>query len=75
VKALTSRLASRRDYELVQAWMSVLLRLHFDVVMDNEAVRGAVEEWKRCEEEERARLDRLVGYCSGVVGFLRNPRS
>ncbi len=30
IKALTSRLKMKRDYELVQAWMNVFLRLHGD---------------------------------------------
>ncbi|CRK40341.1 hypothetical protein BN1723_004773 [Verticillium longisporum] len=75
IKALTSRLKSRRDYELTQAWMTVFLRLHFDVVMENEASLAALQEWKVMQESECARLDGLVGYCSGVVGFLRSPRT
>ncbi|EEY22137.1 U3 small nucleolar RNA-associated protein [Verticillium alfalfae VaMs.102] len=75
IKALTSRLKSRRDYELTQAWMTVFLRLHFDVVMENEASLAALQEWKAMQESECARLDGLVGYCSGVVGFLRSPRT
>ncbi|EGY20813.1 U3 small nucleolar RNA-associated protein [Verticillium dahliae VdLs.17] len=75
IKALTSRLKSRRDYELTQAWMTVFLRLHFDIVMENEASLAALQEWKVMQESECARLDGLVGYCSGVVGFLRSPRT
>ncbi|KAK4226161.1 small-subunit processome, Utp21, partial [Podospora fimiseda] len=75
IKALTSRLIARRDYELTQAWMTVFLRLHFDLVMENESLLKALEEWKQYQARERDRLDDLVGYCSGVVGFLRNPRT
>ncbi|KAK4189303.1 Utp21 specific WD40 associated putative domain-containing protein [Podospora australis] len=75
IKALTSRLVARRDYELTQAWMTVFLRLHFDLVMANESLLKALEEWKGYQARERDRLDDLVGYCSGVVGFLRNPRT
>jgi U3 small nucleolar RNA-associated protein 21 len=73
--ALTSRLAARRDYELTQAWMAVFLRLHFDIITENEALLAALRRWKEQQERESARLDGLVGYCSGVVGFLRNPRT
>ncbi len=75
VRALTSRLVARRDYELAQAWMTVFLRLHFDVVTENAGVVEALREWKGEQEREGARLDGLVGYCSGVVGFLRSPRT
>jgi U3 small nucleolar RNA-associated protein 21 len=75
IRALTSRLIARRDYELIQAWMTVFLRLHFDLVMANESLLAALGEWKQHQGKERERLDDLVGYCGGVVGFLRSPRT
>lgn len=75
VLALTARLRIRKDYELAQAWMTVFLRLHFDVVMENESILGALGQWKAHQVQECNRLDDLVGYCSGVVGFLRSPRT
>jgi U3 small nucleolar RNA-associated protein 21 len=75
IRALTQRLMSRRDYELTQAWMTVFLRLHFDIVMENEDVLKELHTWKEHQEKERDRLDSLVGYCGGVVGFLRSPRT
>ncbi|KAH8884846.1 Utp21-domain-containing protein [Thozetella sp. PMI_491] len=75
VRALTSRLVARRDYELTQAWMTVFLRLHFDLVTGNEALLKALQVWKSLQEREQDRLDNLVGYCGGVVGFLRSPRT
>ncbi|KAI0132246.1 WD domain-containing protein [Xylariales sp. AK1849] len=75
VRALTSRLVSRRDYELTQAWMTVFLRLHFDLVMESDTLMAALEDWKIHQAEECDRLSNLVGYCSGVVGFFRSPRT
>ncbi|ROT41783.1 WD domain-containing protein [Sodiomyces alkalinus F11] len=75
IRALTRRLGERRDYELTQAWMAVFLRLHFDVVMEGETILGALQEWKDLQERESKRLDDLTGYCGGVVGFLRSPRT
>jgi U3 small nucleolar RNA-associated protein 21 len=74
VRALTSRLAARRDYELTQAWMAVFLRLHHDLVAADPALLHALAEWREHQTRERDRLDGLVGYCGGVVGFLRSPR-
>ncbi|TWU76621.1 hypothetical protein ED733_008194 [Metarhizium rileyi] len=75
IRALTTLLKARRDYELTQAWMTVFLRLHFDVVMESEALLKALEHWKSFQEKECNRLDSLVGYCSGVVSFIRSPRT
>lgn len=75
IQALTSRVAARKDYELVQAWMAVFLRLHSDIIMESQPLLSALAEWKRYQAQECARLDDLVGYCSGVVGFLRSPRT
>lgn len=75
IRALTQRLVARRDYELTQAWMTVFLRLHFDIVIENEEILKELHTWKEQQEKERDRLDSLVGYCGGVVGFLRSPRT
>lgn len=75
IRALTSRLRSRRDYELTQAWMTVFLRLHFDLILESGELMVALKEWKEQQAQESERLDSLVGYCSGVVGFLRSPRA
>ncbi|KAH8681576.1 U3 small nucleolar RNA-associated protein [Xylariales sp. PMI_506] len=75
IRALTSRLIARRDFELTQAWMMVFLRLHFDIVLESDALMEALEDWKKHQAEECSRLANLVGYCSGVVGFFRSPRA
>ena len=104
VNALTARLDTKRDYEVVQAWMAVFLKCHGEVIQ--EAVAGgegkggdggdggmdvddddnddmqrgglalvqAVKTWKQSADRERERLNALVGYCSGVLGFLRSAR-
>lgn len=75
IRALTSRLVARRDYELTQAWMTVFLRLHFDLILESDTLMSALKEWKQHQGEECNRLDNLVGYCGGVVSFLRSPRT
>ncbi|TVY34431.1 U3 small nucleolar RNA-associated protein-like protein [Lachnellula occidentalis] len=74
LQALTSRLQQKRDYELVQAWMSVFLRLHGDAVAGDDGLREALELFRGEMEKEGGRMGELVGFCGGVVGFLRNPR-
>ncbi|KAF3767445.1 Utp21-domain-containing protein [Cryphonectria parasitica EP155] len=75
IRALTARLVARRDYELTQAWMTVFLRLHFDLIMESEVLLAELKTWKAHQGREKDRLDNLVGYCGGVVGFLRSPRT
>ena len=75
IQAMVARLMARRDYELTQAWMTVFLRLHFEEIMASEELLGALREWRAHQERERSRIDHLVGYCGGVVGFLRSPRT
>ncbi|RDA86966.1 hypothetical protein CP532_6740 [Ophiocordyceps camponoti-leonardi (nom. inval.)] len=73
IEALVARLEGRTDYELAQAWMSVFLRLHVDVVSRSPVLLSALRRWRAQQERECGRLDELVGYCSGVVSFLRSP--
>ncbi|KAI9847435.1 MAG: hypothetical protein M1838_000878 [Thelocarpon superellum] len=74
VSVLTDRLRHRLDYELVQAWMSVFLRLHAEVIAQDEAVKMALRAWRAEQEREATRLAATMGYCAGVVSFLRSAR-
>ena len=86
VEALTQRLQQRQDYELIQTWMAVFLRVHGAIVAedanteaDGEAEGGgelvhSLKIWRQEQKKEASRLDALAGYCAGVVGFLRSTR-
>ncbi|KAI9676659.1 MAG: hypothetical protein M1829_002976 [Trizodia sp. TS-e1964] len=74
VRALTSRLQQKLDYELVQAWMAVFLRLHGEMAGSSVDLKDALTEWRKEQEQEAQRLNGLVGYCTGVVSFLRSAR-
>ncbi|KAF2167218.1 hypothetical protein M409DRAFT_54405 [Zasmidium cellare ATCC 36951] len=74
VDALTWCLNEKRDFELVQAWMAVFLRVHGDVVGSDAGTRDAVENFGRTLEGERRRVERLSGYVGGFVGYLRAAR-
>ena len=75
VSALTFQLRSKRDYELVQAWMAVFLRIHGDAVPRHAGLRQALIEWREWQGREGKRLGDLVGFCEGVVGFIRSGRT
>lgn len=98
VRALTARLKSRRDFEMVNTWMAVFLRVHGDAAGDDDedsdrhrnrmvdegedeedtvesgSLQDALAEFKAEQDSEGKRLGDLVGYCRGVVGFLRSAR-
>ena len=75
VSALTYQLRTKRDYELVQAWMAAFLRVHGDAVPGDAGLRRALVEWRGWQGGEGKRLGDLVGFCGGVVGFLRSSRT
>ena len=90
VRALARRLSQKRDFELVQAWMAVFLKLHGEVIINapEEGQESEVEEegkaaiglrkelraWREVVQGETKRLGEVVDYCVGVIGFLRSGR-
>jgi U3 small nucleolar RNA-associated protein 21 len=74
IQALTARLQERRDYELVQAWMSVFLRLHGDTIVRVPELVDELRKWQDEAKRERERVGGLVGYSVGVVGWVRSAR-
>ncbi len=78
VRALTGRLRQKRDYELVNAWMTVFLKVHGESVVEDAGLRGglrdALSEWRTVQQEEARRLGEMLGFCKGVIGWLRSER-
>ena len=70
--ALIGRLRSHRDFEAVQAIMSVFLTVHGDLLISNEELAGQLEELREAQGKEGKRLSELVGYAMGTLGFLRS---
>lgn len=78
VHALTARLRQKHDYELVNAWMAVFLKVHGESVVEDPGLSGGLREslaeWKTVQQEEARRLGDMLGFCKGVVGWLRSER-
>lgn len=78
VRALTARLRQKHDYELVNAWMTVFLRVHGESVVEDPGLSGGLREslaeWRTVQQEEARRLGDMLGFCKGVVGWLRSER-
>ena len=54
VRALTQRLGQKRDFELVQAWMAVFLRLHGEVIISAPDEEGDGNEGEEGQERGQA---------------------
>jgi len=74
VHALTAHLQQRRDFELVNTWMAVFLKLHGEFVSGVDEIRVAVTKFQEAMNSEEARLSQSVGWARGVVEFLRSSR-
>lgn len=70
VQLLTNRLVARRDYELVQAWMSVFLRCHASILGESEELRGVVKAWKMQNDAVERGFGETVGFCKGISGWV-----
>lgn len=70
--ALTQRLKSHRDFEAVQAYLAVFLRVHGDVLVANEELLEGLKALRVEQGKEGGRLGKLVGYSLGTMGFLRS---
>jgi U3 small nucleolar RNA-associated protein 21 len=74
IHVLTDHVRARRDYEVVNTYMSLLLRYHAEFVQVAE-VAGALREFAEANEVESRRLSEMVGFASGVLGgWLRSSR-
>ncbi len=56
--------------------MAVFLRVHGERVggEGEGELREKLVEWRGVQEGEGGRLGELVGFCGGVVGFVRSGR-
>lgn len=74
VAIMTAHLRTKRDFELVQAWMLAFLRIQQDwlvQVRDIEKIQDVMKEWEEAHRIERERISNVVGYVGGVLGFIR----
>lgn len=72
LNALTRRLRSHRDFEAVQAMQNVFLRIHSEIIISNEELRGELEELQEAQSQESRRVLELVSSSLGTLGFVRD---
>lgn len=74
VRAMVSHLRTKKDFELVQAWMLAFVRIQQDwlvQVRDVEVIRKVIREWEDVHRVERERISNVIGYVGGVLEFVR----
>ncbi|KAL7423168.1 rRNA-processing protein utp21 [Cryptotrichosporon argae] len=71
LRLVAARLAQKRDFEAVQAFLRVFLDVHQDVLVANAEVRDALEDVRHRQRGESERLRELVSYSLGTLAFLR----
>ena len=69
--ALTQRLRSRRDFEAVQTYQSLFLKIHCGVLVANPELLEAMEELLSVQRVESERVLDLVTSSLGTLGFVR----
>ena len=69
--ALIQRLRSRRDFEAVQTYQNVFLRIHGEVLVANPELVGTMERLLSVQKAESERVLDLVTSSLGTLDFVR----
>ncbi|CAK5277666.1 unnamed protein product [Mycena citricolor] len=69
--ALTQRLRSRRDFEAVQTFQSVFLRMNADVIVSNAELQSDLDTLSQVQRQESDRVLQLIASSLGTLGFPR----
>ncbi|KAI0333500.1 Utp21-domain-containing protein [Cubamyces sp. BRFM 1775] len=70
--ALTHRLHSHRDFEAVQTFMAVFLRMHGEVLASNAELQHDLETLADAQRKESERLLELLASSLGTLSFVRD---
>ncbi|KAI0054018.1 Utp21-domain-containing protein [Auriscalpium vulgare] len=70
--ALTQRLHSRRDFEAVQTYLNVFLRMHGSELVSNSEMRDDLEALLALQKRESDRVLELIASSLGTLAFVRD---
>ncbi|KAJ7097769.1 Utp21 specific WD40 associated putative domain-containing protein [Mycena belliarum] len=71
IVALRQRLVSHRDFEAVQTFQSVFLRMHAEVIVENPELQDELESLMQAQRKESERILELIASSLGTLGFVR----
>ncbi|KAG8870931.1 hypothetical protein FRC20_011092 [Serendipita sp. 405] len=72
LRALTQRLCSHNDFEMVQTLMAVFLKLHGESLIDNVEMQGNLERLLQASRAENEKIGALINKGLGVLNFIRD---
>ena len=72
LRALSQRLKSRRDFEAVQTYLNVFLRVHREMLVSNSEIRGDLDAFLALQRQESGRLLDSIASCLGTLAFVRD---
>ncbi|KAJ3736079.1 Utp21 specific WD40 associated putative domain-containing protein [Lentinula guzmanii] len=72
LNALTQRLLSHQDFEAVQTFLDVFLRMHADIIISNSELHDDVEKLMKVQRSESQRILELIASSLGALGFVRD---
>lgn len=72
LRALSQRLKSRRDFEAVQTYLNVFLRVHGEMLVSNAEIRGDLDAFLSLQRQESGRLLDSIASCLGTLAFVRD---
>ncbi|ETW85975.1 hypothetical protein HETIRDRAFT_60335 [Heterobasidion irregulare TC 32-1] len=70
--ALSQRLRSHRDFEAVQTYLNVFLRMHGDVMVANVTLRAELQKLLGIQKRESGRVLELIAASLGTLAFVRD---
>jgi U3 small nucleolar RNA-associated protein 21 len=71
INVLIRRLLSHRDFEAVQTFQSVFLRMHADAILNNPELKSDLVRLMDVQRKESERVLELVASSLGTLGFVR----
>lgn len=72
INALVRRLRAHRDFDAVQTFMGVLLRMHSDVFVENPELRDSLDKLREAQVEESRRILDAISASLGALSFVRD---
>jgi U3 small nucleolar RNA-associated protein 21 len=70
--ALSQRLKSRRDFEAVQTYLNVFLRMHGEMLVSKPELRNDLDAFLSLQRQESSRLLDSISSCLGTLAFVRD---
>lgn len=72
LEAMEYQLKTRRDFELVQAWLSAFLNVHGDIIVANPgSITDRLQHILQSHQQEFTRLSEQIHYGLCLIDFLR----